>query len=114
MTPSSPSFLEAKTQLEYYCVYQERCHNEVEQKLKTLNVSQNDFEAVIIHLIEHDFLNETRFTCSYARGKHRIKKWGKRRIVNELKVRNISTYNINLALKEIDETAYLETFHALA
>lgn len=114
MTPSNTSLIELKTQLEYYCVYQERCHDEVEQKLKLLNVSKNDFEAVIIHLIEHDFLNETRFACSYVRGKHRIKHWGRIRIVNELKFRHISKFNIDLALKEIDEQEYQTTFDELA
>jgi regulatory protein len=115
MNPTTtPSFLAAKTKLEYYCVYQERCHNEVQAKLQSLKMSSQEADAILLHLLEHDFLNESRFACSFARGKHRIKLWGKRRIVNELKARNISTYNINLALKEIGETAYLETFHTLA
>jgi regulatory protein len=57
--------------------------------------------VVISHLINDNFINESRFACSFARGKHRIKNWGRVRIVNELKFRNITSYNINLALKEI-------------
>jgi regulatory protein len=110
----TPTFTDIKTKLEYYCVYQERCHTEVENKLHTLKVSKTDCEKIIIHLIEHDFLNETRFSQSFARGKHRIKLWGKKRITTELKARNISSYNINLALKEIDDDAYWETFTTLA
>ena len=59
-------------------------------------------------------MNESRFACSFARGKHRIKFWGKVRIINELKFRNISTYNINLALKEITAEEYEANFNALA
>ena len=59
-------------------------------------------------------MNEERFSQSYARGKFNIKKWGKVRIVNELKFRGISKYNIKTALKEIDNDVYLDTLHKLA
>jgi regulatory protein len=39
---------------------------------------------------------------------------GKIRIVNELKFRNIGQYNINLALKEISNEEYLDTFDKIA
>lgn len=95
---------------EIYCAYQERCHEEILQKLKTLTSSQSTIDTIIVHLIENNFLNEERFACSFARGKHRIKHWGKIRIINELKYRNISKYNIETALKEIADE-YLDTFH---
>ena len=63
------------------------------------------------YLLEHDFLNEERFSKSYARGKFNIKKWGKQRIIRELKFRDISEYNIKTALKEIDEALYLSTIY---
>lgn len=105
---------EATQKLEYYCSYQERCHQEVVTKLQELNMIPQAIDTIIVHLIEQNFLNETRFTCSFARGKHRIKFWGKIRIINELKFKKISTYNINQALKEFTEEEYLETFHTLA
>ena len=58
--------------------------------------------------------NETRFSQAFARGKFNHKKWGKQRIVRELKYLDISKYNIDLALKEISESDYLTTFDALA
>jgi regulatory protein len=105
---------EAIQKLEYYCSYQERCHQEVEQKLKTLNMTSQETDEIIVHLINHNFLNEARFACSFARGKHNIKHWGKIRIVNELKFRNISKYNIDKALQEIPQETYLTNFHNLA
>ena len=71
-------------------------------------------DLIIVHLIDQNFLNEERFACSFARGKHRIKYWGTIRIVNELKFRNISSYNIKTALKEISEEEYYTNFHAIA
>ena len=100
--------------IEHYCAYQERCHEEVVQKLRSMKMDSDEIDAIIVHLIASNFLNESRFACSFARGKHRIKHWGKIRIVNELKFRKISQYNINLALKEITTEEYEATFHNLA
>ncbi|MGH2664627.1 regulatory protein RecX [Flavobacterium sp.] len=107
------TFPQAVQKLEYYCSYQERCHNEVVDKLKTLAMSSQEIDEVIAHLIQNNFLNEERFACSFARGKHNIKHWGKVRIINELKFRNITKYNIEKALKEIPQETYLHNFHAL-
>ncbi len=70
-------------------------------------------DQILGHLIDHNYLNEQRFAETYARGKFRIKKWGKVRIVKELKARKISAYNIKYALKEIPEEDYLATLDQL-
>ncbi len=71
---------EAQRKMEHYCAYQERCHDEVIQKLKSLNMIPQAIDAIVVHLLDNNFLNEERFACSFARGKFRIKHWGKRRI----------------------------------
>ena len=105
---------EAKKKLEHYCSYQERCHDEVIQKLRALNMIPEAIDAIVFHLIENNFLNEERFAVSFARGKFRIKQWGHRRIINELKARNISKYNIDTALRQIDQDEYINAFNELA
>lgn len=105
---------EALQKLEHFCAYQDRCHDEVVTKLYSLKMSADEIDIIIVKLIEDNFLNETRFACSFARGKHRIKHWGKIRIVNELKIRHISVTNINLALKEITPEEYENTFNKLS
>lgn len=105
---------EALSKMERYCAYQERCHQEVEQKLSEMRLIQEAVDKIILHLLEHDYINETRFAKAYARGKFSIKKWGRNRIVNELKRRKISAYNINAALQEIADEDYIKCFDALA
>ncbi|NDP27905.1 MAG: RecX family transcriptional regulator [Flavobacterium sp.] len=100
--------------IEFFCSYQERCHEEVVAKLRNMKMDSDEIDQIMVHLIASNFLNEERFACSFARGKHRIKHWGKIRITNELKFKNISQTLINIALKEITPEEYLETFHALA
>ncbi len=105
---------EVKKKLEYYCAYQDRCHQEVEKKLTEFRLIPQAKELILIHLIQNNYLNEQRFSQSYARGKFRIKKWGRRRIAQGLKYRNISAYNIKSAMKEIDDKDYLSTLYELA
>lgn len=105
---------EAIQKLEHFCAYQERCHAEVVSKLYDLKMTSDEMDSIIVHLIQENFLNETRFACSFARGKHRIKHWGKIRITNELKFRQISSTNITLALKEISAEEYATTFEQLS
>lgn len=105
---------EALARMQSYCAYRDRCHMEVDQKLKEMRMIPQACEIIISKLIEDDFLNETRFAQSFARGKFRIKHWGKTRIIRELKQRQMSDYNIKKALKEIDEEDYIKSFHNLA
>ncbi|WP_417884847.1 regulatory protein RecX [Zunongwangia sp.] len=105
---------EATVKLMQFCAYRERTHKEVEEKLKKLNMIPAAQEQIIIQLMQENFLNEERFAKSFARGKFRIKKWGKKRIINELKIRGISPRNIQTGLKEISETDYLKTFHEIS
>lgn len=100
--------------LEHYCVYQDRCHKEVIQKMYDLQVPHDQRDEIIVRLINDNFLNEERFARSFARGKHAIKKWGRVRITNELKLREISAYLIKKALSEISEENYEQTFYDLA
>jgi regulatory protein len=108
------SIKDAIKKIEHYCAYQERCHEEVESKLRSMKMDADESDQIIAHLIKENFLNEERFACSFARGKHRIKHWGTIRITNELKFRKINQRLIATALKEISPEEYLETFHKAA
>jgi regulatory protein len=105
---------EVRKKLEYYCSYQDRCHQEVYHKLYSFSLTSHEKEELMVYLIDHNFLNEERFSQSFTRGKHNYKKWGKVRIVNELKSRNISSTIIKIALKEINDSVYLETFEEIS
>ncbi len=108
-----PGKAEALEKLQRYCVYQDRCHKEVRTKLLDLGLRGMDVEEVIIALIEDKFLDEERFARSYARGKFRMKKWGKMRIRKELKFKQVSEYCIKKGMTEIDDEEYYETIVGL-
>ncbi|NNK18487.1 MAG: RecX family transcriptional regulator [Maribacter sp.] len=108
------TLLEATKKLESYCSYQERCHKDAVTKLRAMHMIPEAIDQIMAHLIQENYLNEERFAKNFARGKFRIKKWGRNRIINELKHRAISKYNINTALNEIDHDDYYETLNILA
>ena len=99
--------------MQKYCAYQDRCHQEVRRKLIDLEVYGDDLEDIIYELVQDNFLNEERFARSFARGKYRMKKWGKYRIQNELKQRQISDYCIRKAMTEIDPEEYHQNLISL-
>lgn len=111
---STVSVVEVLQKIEHYCSYQERCHEEVIQKLFQFSLSQVEKDTIIVHLIENDFLNEERFANLFTLSKLHQKKWGKIRIKNELKLRKISNYLISNALKQISLDEYETTFDVLA
>lgn len=111
---NSLNLSDIKKKLEHFCAYQERCHAEVIAKLRSMGTAQNDIDETVVYLISQNFLNEERFAQSFARGKHRIKSWGKSRIIAELKARNITQRNIDRALKEIPDDEYRDSFDRLA
>lgn len=104
---------QALLKAEAACAYQERCQQEMRDKLYEWGLHSNDVENVIAHLITSGFLNEERFAKAFAGGKFRIKKWGRVKIKKELKARRISDYCIKQAMKEINEDDYLKTLKAV-
>jgi len=96
-----------------FCAYQERCHQEVLEKLSELGVYGTDAELIISELIQENYLNEERFAKIFAGSKFRVKCWGRIKIRQELKMRKISEYCINEAMKEIEEGDYEKTLQKL-
>lgn len=105
--------LQAKAKAESYCAFQERAQQEVRDKLYSWGLYSNDVEATISQLIEDNFLNEERFARAYARGKFRIKGWGKIKIKQGLKMKQISSPLIRIALTEIDAGEYYARLESL-
>jgi len=89
-----------------YCALQDRCQWDVLQKLREWGLQQATKDHILEILITDKFIDEERFSTSFCRGKFRTKNWGKRKIINELKRKQISSICINTGLKEIDEKEY--------
>ncbi|WP_394331972.1 MULTISPECIES: regulatory protein RecX [Chryseobacterium] len=109
MEKKSFTFDEIKQKLVNYCVYQDRCHAEVEQKMKEFLLIDEAKEEILLYLMKENYLNEERFTRSYIRGKFYIKHWGKTKIKMHLRQKQISEKMISSCFDEIDEDDYRKT-----
>ena len=109
--------LDKKTALvkaESWCAYQERSQQEVRNKLYDWGLHQNEVEEVLTELIVTNFLNEERFAMAYVSGKVNIKKWGKIKIKQGLKLKKVPDKMIQKALNSIDGDKYLANLLATA
>ena len=79
-----------------------------------MQLPQKEVETLLCRLIEEKYLNEERFAIHFAGGHFRQKKWGKRKIVNELRQKRVNEIIIKIALKEIDDTDYIASLQKLA
>jgi regulatory protein len=105
---------QALPQVKQFCIYRERCHSEVKEKLYLLGLYKNDVEQLMAQLIEENYLNEERFAKQYAGGKFRMNQWGRVKIKYALRQKQVSDYSIKKGLKEISESDYKKTLQKLA
>ena len=91
---------EIKDKMAKYCLYQDRCHWEVEKKLRDFDLIPEAKDEIIFKLIHYGFLNEERFVHNFVRGKVNQKMWGRNRLRQELKMRQIDQKLIEKAFKE--------------
>ncbi len=98
---------EVLTKARRYCDVQERCHQQVRDKLYAWGSHHEEVEQVIGQLISEGFLNEQRFAEQYAVSKFRQKGWGRVKIRNALRLKKISVPCINNGLAVIDDEEYI-------
>lgn len=107
------TFDEIKEKLANFCVYQDRCHWDVEKKMREYDLIPEAKDEIFIYLIQNNFLNEERFVKSFVRGRFNQKKWGRNKIKMALKQRQIPEQLIRIGFKEIDEDEYLKVLKEL-
>ncbi len=93
----------------HYCSTQERCVQEVANKLRSWNVGQKNTDKIIESLRKDNYLNEERYAKLFAGGKFRINHWGKNKIIFELTKKQVPELIIQIGLQEISEEEYFNT-----
>ena len=113
MEKKSYTFDEIKQKMVNYCVYQDRCHAEVEQKMRDFLLIPEAKDEIFLYLMKENYLNEERFTRSYIRGKFYIKHWGRNKIRMNLKQKGINEKLISNSMDEIYDEDYEKTLNKL-
>jgi regulatory protein len=86
----------------------------VKYKCLELGLRGEEVDEAIAELVSENFLNEERFARAFVGGKFRSKQWGRKKILAELKQRQVSAYCIKKGMEEIDEDDYEQALTILA
>jgi regulatory protein len=116
-TVKKPISFDKKTatiKAESWCAYQERSQQEMRNKLYEWGLHEKEVEEIITELILSNFLNEERFAFAYVSGKVNIKKWGKIKIKQGLKLKKVPEKMIQKVLASIDDEKYIDNLTATA
>jgi len=108
------NYSKAKSKIEAYCVFQDRCLSDILKKIDVFRLSKEDEKRLLLHLQKYGFWDELRFAESFVNGKFKIKSWGKQKIVQALKIKKVSPEIIQQAITLIPEADNLETIKKLA
>ena len=89
-----------------YCSKAERAESEARKKLLGWELDEESIERIITRLKKENFLNEERYCRSFIKDKIQFNKWGKVKIVFELKKKRISQSTIDSCFQEIESTDF--------
>lgn len=111
--------------MSYLCASAEYCKADILKKMSRWEIVGDDEDdenedkqaairqRIIERLIADRFIDEERFAHAFVRDKFRYNRWGRNRIQQELKRRNIPQNTIEEALEEIPSEENLETLKHL-
>lgn len=94
-----------------YCADAERSLYDVTDKLQSWGASSEETETIISALIAEKFLDESRYAKSYVTEKWNLERWGRLKIENSLRQKNIDDAIIQQALDIIEEDEYEHEMH---
>lgn len=100
--------------LKKYCVFQERCSEDIKQKLWDFGVRDSKSQNKLIAFLQNEkFIDDQRFAEMFVRGKFNKNHWGRIKISFELHNRKINPNIISVALKKIEEYKYIQTLELI-
>ena len=104
---------EAIFKTEAYCSQAERCESELKIKLKQWRVPQEWWDKIINQLKADNYISSSRYVDAFVREKYRFNKWGKQKIVQALRMKQLPETLIQEAMDEIDREEYLLNLSSL-
>lgn len=94
-----------------YCAEAEKCTHDVITKLESWDVPEEEHPRILEKLRSENFLNETRYVKRFVDEKWKLDKWGKLKIENALRRKEIDDTLIHEAISEINDAEYLDIMH---
>ena len=96
-----------------YTSRQETCRWAAESKLRGWGASPTQVKTIIAYLEQEHYIDETRFSKSFASDKFRFNQWGKVKIAQALEAKRIPASVFQPVLDAMDEDIYIQTIKEL-
>ena len=96
-----------------YCAKREVCKSEATKKLLAYGINKEETQKIVEILVKQKYIDEKRYASAYINDHYKLKKWGRNKIKNSLKLKGIKSQDINLSLKEINQTIYLNNLQEI-
>lgn len=104
---------ELKVRAEAYCSKSEHCPAEVREKLRQWGAEADVADRILAALEKARFVDAARFCRAFVRDKYRFNQWGRMKIVQALRMKRLSSEDIESGLAEIDEEEYTDVLKTL-
>ena len=95
------------------CSVSEQSLSDVESKLAKYDLTEEEKTRILRHLVEESYVDDHRYAEAYVRDKYRFNKWGRMKIAQGLRMKNIDKETIATAMEAIDEDEYLNILRDL-
>ena len=107
------SSTEALSKAANYCAKGEHCAADIREKLRQWGF-EDDADSIIDKLTQQDFINEARYARAFTHDKYRFAKWGRIKIEQTLRLKQINAETIHQQMDEvIDNEEYNQNLRDL-
>lgn len=95
------------------CSVSEQCMSDIEAKLSRYDLTEEECTRILRHLVEEKYIDDRRYAEAFVRDKYRFNKWGRIKIAQGLRMKDIDSETISTAMEAIDEAEYLDILRDL-
>jgi regulatory protein len=95
------------------CSRAEQCTSYCRDKLSQWNVPLEAAERILAHLVREKYVDDRRYALFFAKDKHSLSKWGKKKIEQHLIRKKIPKAYIESPLREIPDEGYSHQLETL-
>ncbi len=91
---------------ERYCANEEQCRTSVRKKLCDWGASLEVSGKIVSRLIDQGFIDERRYARAYVSSKLRTQKWGRLKVIYQLRSKQVPPKFITEALADVPDEEY--------
>ena len=108
------SATEALAKAANLCAKGEHCAADIREKLHQWGIDDYDADTIVEKLLDQGFINENRYAKAYIYDKYRFAKWGRIKIEQGLRQKQIPSSVIKPLMEEvIDKEEYMQILRDL-